>query len=99
MLFFDLGGGSLEIVYTENFKVKKFISLPIGALRLSLAYGRLDDTFTKEGYDKMKQYILKSLPDKQELDMSPKAKLVGVGGTLRAIASLCFNNYSSGKIL
>jgi exopolyphosphatase/guanosine-5'-triphosphate,3'-diphosphate pyrophosphatase len=30
MLFFDLGGGSLEIVYTENFKVKKFISLPIG---------------------------------------------------------------------
>jgi exopolyphosphatase / guanosine-5'-triphosphate,3'-diphosphate pyrophosphatase len=84
-LFFDLGGGSLEMVYTENYKIKKFISLPIGALRLSLAYGRMDDTFTKEGYDKMIQHILKSLPDKEQLCMSPNTKLVGVGGTLRAI--------------
>jgi exopolyphosphatase / guanosine-5'-triphosphate,3'-diphosphate pyrophosphatase len=34
-LFFDLGGGSLELVYTENFKIKKFISFPLGALRLT----------------------------------------------------------------
>jgi exopolyphosphatase / guanosine-5'-triphosphate,3'-diphosphate pyrophosphatase len=85
-LFFDLGGGSIEMVYTENFKIKKFISLPIGALRLSLTYGRMDDTFAKERYEKMKQYILESLPDRKELDMSPKPKLLGVGGTLRAIA-------------
>ena len=27
-VFFDLGGGSLEIVYTENFRIKQFMSLP-----------------------------------------------------------------------
>lgn len=86
-LFFDLGGGSLEIVYTENFKIKKLMSLPLGALRLSLAYRRNDGSFTTEKYDKMKQYILKSLPDKEGgLDMSPDTALVGVGGTLRAIS-------------
>ena len=87
-LFFDLGGGSLEMVYTENYKIKKFISLPIGALRLSLAYGRMDDTFTRERYDKMRQYILESLPEKKQLNMSPNTKLVGVGGTLRAIGRI-----------
>ena len=99
-LFFDLGGGSIEMVYTENFKIKKFISLPIGALRLSLSHGRMDDIFDKERYEKMRQYILESLPDKKELDMSPKAKLLGVGGTLRAIARYhYYHNYYYDKEL
>nr|MBA3286383.1 hypothetical protein [Nitrosopumilus sp.] len=34
-LFFDLGGGSLEMVSTKDYKVKKIISVPLGALRLS----------------------------------------------------------------
>jgi exopolyphosphatase / guanosine-5'-triphosphate,3'-diphosphate pyrophosphatase len=92
-LFFDLGGGSLEMVYTENYKIKKFISLPIGALRLSLAYGRMDDTFTRERYDKMRRYILESLPDKKQLNMSPNTKLVGVGGTIRAIGRYFYYYY------
>jgi exopolyphosphatase / guanosine-5'-triphosphate,3'-diphosphate pyrophosphatase len=100
-LFFDLGGGSLEMVYTENYKIKKFISLPIGALRLSLAYGRMDDTFTRERYDKMRQYILESLPEKKQLNMSPNTKLVGVGGTLRAIGRYfyyyCHNDQELGS--
>ncbi|HET7390417.1 MAG TPA: hypothetical protein VFJ51_06305, partial [Nitrososphaeraceae archaeon] len=100
-LFFDLGGGSLEMVYAENFKIKKFISLPLGALRLSLSYGRMDGIFSRERYDKMKQYILKSLPDKKEFGISPKAKLVGVGGTLRAIVRYYYNqelrNFELGK--
>ncbi|HEY5631074.1 MAG TPA: hypothetical protein VIR31_03020, partial [Nitrososphaeraceae archaeon] len=87
-LFFDLGGGSLEMVYAENFKIKKFISLPLGALRLSRIYK--DDgnhiSFTKKNYSRLEQYILEELPDKSELDMSPDTTLVGVGGTLRAIA-------------
>ena len=97
-LFFDLGGGSLEMVYAENFKIKKFISLPLGALRLSLSYGRMDDIFSRERYDKMKQHIFESLPDKKELDISPKAKLVGVGGTLRAIARYYNYNYCNQEL-
>ncbi|MBV9178917.1 MAG: hypothetical protein JO297_17960 [Nitrososphaeraceae archaeon] len=86
-LFFDLGGGSLEMVYAENFKIKKFISLPLGALRLSRSYKDGSDiTFTKKNYSRLEQYILEELPDRSELDMSPDTTLVGVGGTLRAIA-------------
>jgi exopolyphosphatase/guanosine-5'-triphosphate,3'-diphosphate pyrophosphatase len=85
-LFFDLGGGSLEMVYTENFKIRKLLSLPLGALRLSQTYGEKDGTFTNKDYDKMERRILDVLPDRKELDMSPDTTLVGVGGTLRAIA-------------
>ncbi|MGB8032342.1 MAG: hypothetical protein WCF03_00765 [Nitrososphaeraceae archaeon] len=97
-LFFDLGGGSLEMVYTENYKIKKFISLPVGALRLSLEYGRMDDTFTRERYDKMRQYLLESLPDKEQLDMSPNTKLVGVGGTIRAIGRYFYFYYHNDQL-
>jgi exopolyphosphatase/guanosine-5'-triphosphate,3'-diphosphate pyrophosphatase len=94
-LFFDLGGGSLEIVYTENFMIKKLISLPLGALRLSQIYGRKHEdggsdglaSFSKKNYDIMQRYIFDVIPEKKDLDMSPDTRLVGVGGTLRAIAS------------
>jgi exopolyphosphatase/guanosine-5'-triphosphate,3'-diphosphate pyrophosphatase len=59
-LFFDLGGGSLEMVYSENFKIKKIISLPLGALRLSNLYN--DDnnskSFTKKNYGRLERHVL-----------------------------------------
>ena len=39
-LFFDLGGGSLELVYTENYKIKKMVSLPLGSLKLTQFFSR-----------------------------------------------------------
>ena len=39
IVFFDLGGGSLEVVSASDFKIRKVVSLPLGALRLSLEYG------------------------------------------------------------
>jgi exopolyphosphatase/guanosine-5'-triphosphate,3'-diphosphate pyrophosphatase len=94
-LFFDLGGGSLEIVYTENFVIKNLISLPLGALRLSQVYSQKRvygdgdglPSFSKKNYDELNRYVFDAIPDKKELDMSPDTRLVGVGGTLRAIAS------------
>ena len=86
-LFFDLGGGSLELVYSENFKIKKVMSLPLGALRLSQVYrndGNLR-SFTKKSYDRLEQQVLQELPDRKEIDLSPDTILIGVGGTLRAI--------------
>lgn len=88
-LFFDLGGGSLEIVYTENFNVKKLVSLPFGVLRLSQKYAISNSQYTmfdKKGYEKMKEYIIKNLPSRKDLNLSPDTSLIGVGGTLRAIA-------------
>jgi len=85
-LFFDLGGGSLELVYSENFRIKNSLSLPLGGLRLSQTFSDSDGTFSRKNYFKMEEYVNEVLPDRKELDMSSNAVLVGVGGTLRAIA-------------
>lgn len=84
-LFFDLGGGSLEMVYTENHCIKKVRSYPLGALRLSQKYSD-DGVFSKKAYGRMEDHILDVLPERKELGMSVDTTLVGVGGTLRAIA-------------
>lgn len=84
-LFFDLGGGSLELVYTENYGIKKIKSYPLGALRLSQMFGSKDGTFSRKDYGKMEKHVLETLPDRKELDLSPDTTLVGVGGTLRAM--------------
>ncbi len=85
-LFFDLGGGSLELVYTENFKIKKLISLPLGALRLTQFYSGAGGRYSKKNYSRMEEHIIKKLPDRKGLDINPDTTLVGVGGTLRAMA-------------
>ncbi len=85
-LFFDLGGGSLELVYTENYGIKKIKSYPLGALRLTQTFGKKDGTFSKKDYSKMEEHVFDALPDRKELDLNPDTTLVGVGGTLRAMA-------------
>ena len=85
-LFFDIGGGSLELVYTENYSIKKVKSYPLGALRLSQMFGQGDGTFTKKSYGRMEEHIFGTLPDKKELGLSVDTTLVGVGGALRAVA-------------
>ncbi len=84
-LFFDLGGGSLELVYTENYGIKKIKSYPLGALRLTQLFGKKNGTFSKKDYSEMEEHVLDALPDRKELDLSPDTTLVGVGGTLRAM--------------
>jgi exopolyphosphatase/guanosine-5'-triphosphate,3'-diphosphate pyrophosphatase len=86
-LFFDIGGGSLELVYTENYSIKKVKSYPLGALRLSQMFGAREGVFTKKQYGRMIKHILDLLPDKKELgSLSIDTELVGVGGALRALA-------------
>jgi exopolyphosphatase/guanosine-5'-triphosphate,3'-diphosphate pyrophosphatase len=85
-LFFDIGGGSLELVYTENYAIKKVKSYQLGALRLSQMFGEGDGTFSKKAYDKLEEHIRDALPDKKELGLSVDTTLVGVGGVLRALA-------------
>ncbi|MGB8026447.1 MAG: hypothetical protein WCE95_02460 [Nitrososphaeraceae archaeon] len=84
-LFFDLGGGSLELVYTENFKIKKAQALPLGALRLSRTFASQDGSFSKKDCDNMTQKILDTLPTKKGYGIGIDASLVGAGGTLRAL--------------
>lgn len=86
VLFFDLGGGSLEFTYSRGFKVRKILSLPIGALRMTELYGRPGQRFSKKNYDRMRRRIAELLPSREELGINEGTSLLGVGGTIRALA-------------
>jgi len=85
-LYFDLGGGSLELVYTENYKIKRADSLPLGALRLGELYGKKDGSYSKKDLEAMVQYIREALPNRKTYGLGIDTILVGSGGTLRALA-------------
>jgi len=87
ILFFDIGGGSLEIVYAENNDIKKILSLPLGGLRLTQRYADADGSFSDKQYQKMRNEIHEILPSAEDLGLSHDTILLGVGGTVRAIAT------------
>lgn len=97
VLFFDLGGGSLELTYAKDKKIKRLISLPLGALRLTETYGLKNGGYAKRDYDRLKTRINKLLPSRRELDLDEETVLIGVGGTVRAIAR--YDQWRNGYLL
>ena len=88
-IFFDLGGGSLEIVSTKKFMIRKILSLPLGSLKLRQSFFKNANNYkvSKNELKKLEDYIFNSLPLRDELDISPDCiNLIGVGGVLRTIA-------------
>ena len=87
VVFFDLGGGSLEIVVSQNFEIKKVLSLPLGSIRLTQQFS---NEFEYSGKDiaRMRSHILDYIPTRESLGLSDTDDVVlaGVGGTLRRIA-------------
>ena len=85
-IFFDLGGGSLELASSRNHTIMQAISLPLGALvttRQFVGHGNFDHN----SITLLREHIRKSLPPKPALGrLDQNAIMVGVGGTLRAIA-------------
>jgi len=86
VLFFDLGGGSLELSYVEKLKIRRILSIPIGSLKLTSAYAGKDGAFSKKARSKMEKYVEQQLPSRRELGLDKDAVLVGTGGTIRAMA-------------
>ena len=85
-LFFDLGGGSLELTYSEKYRVKGILSLPLGALKLTSMYAGKDGTFSRKARAKLAKHISDLLPTRRELGLDKDAVIVGTGGTVRAMA-------------
>jgi exopolyphosphatase / guanosine-5'-triphosphate,3'-diphosphate pyrophosphatase len=86
VLFFDLGGGSLELTYARDYKVREIMSLPIGALRMTELYARDNNRFGKKDMESFKYRVEELLPSRAELGVTESTVLMGVGGTLRALA-------------
>jgi exopolyphosphatase/guanosine-5'-triphosphate,3'-diphosphate pyrophosphatase len=86
-LFFDLGGGSLEMISTKDYRIKKIISLPLGALRLSEKYApKPDGMYSKKTLVRLENEIVANLPSASDLRISKGITLIGIGGSVRAVA-------------
>jgi exopolyphosphatase/guanosine-5'-triphosphate,3'-diphosphate pyrophosphatase len=100
-IFFDLGGGSIELIHVENFRIKKIICLNLGTLRLNDDFVKFNEKL-EEGsdYQQLLEHIYKNIPtlDQLDLDLSVNNKLVGIGGTIRTLhkfVSSIFKNLPS----
>jgi len=58
----DVGGGSTEIVMTVKGMVEHVVSLPLGAVRLTEQFGKLDDPFDQQYFD-MRGFISRTLKE------------------------------------
>jgi len=86
VLFFDLGGGSLELTYVDKTRIRRILSLPLGSLKLTSAFAGKDGTFSKKNRGRMANQIAQLLPSANELGLGKNTVLVGTGGTIRAMA-------------
>src|SRR5437667_6469644 len=73
------------VIYSEP-TIRKILSVPLGGLRLTDLYAKPDGSFTKKNYARMRKRILELLPEKKRLPASKNLDLVGVGGSVRALA-------------
>ncbi len=92
-LFFDLGGGSLELMYVQNFRILKTICLDMGVLRLSEELVNYNSGIEESkpwsdiNYKRLEKSLIENIPsnDQLSLERSPDTKMVAIGGTIRAI--------------
>lgn len=92
-LFFDLGGGSMELMHIQDFKILKTLCLDLGVLRLSEKFIKFNQSYNddkgrlKINYEKLEKAITKYVPKRNQFrfDESVDLKLVAIGGTARSI--------------
>lgn len=85
-IFFDLGGGSIELVSSRNHAIIKALSVPLGALVLTQKFTEKND-FNNDAIHQLRQYVKETLPSVNSMgSLGNDAILVGVGGTLRTVA-------------
>lgn len=92
-LFFDLGGGSMELMHIQDFKILKTLCLDLGVLRLSEKFIKFNESYNddkdrlKINYEKLEKAITKYVPKRNQFrfDESVDLKLVAIGGTARSI--------------
>ena len=92
-LFFDLGGGSLELMFVQDFRILKTICLDMGVLRLSeefLSYNggaEENKSWSDISYGRLEKSLFENIPsyDQLSLERSPDTKMIAIGGTIRAI--------------
>lgn len=87
VVFFDIGGGSLELVSSSGHSIRRVMSLPLGALRLTQMHASRRSEFTGRSFELLESHVRSSLPSPGELGIDRgRAVLVGAGGAVRSLA-------------
>jgi exopolyphosphatase / guanosine-5'-triphosphate,3'-diphosphate pyrophosphatase len=83
----DLGGGSCEIMLSDQGRIKEMVSLPLGAVRLQQEFLRTDPP-EKRDIARLKQYIDRELRRAERKMGIPRVNLViATSGTAAALAA------------
>ena len=98
-LIIDIGGGSIEMVWMENRKIKHSHSFNFGAVTLASMFN-LRDEVKIASIEALKAYLWKAFKSIDWLKKGHFDLLIGVGGTLRNIAKIDKRqkNYSFDRI-
>jgi exopolyphosphatase / guanosine-5'-triphosphate,3'-diphosphate pyrophosphatase len=86
-LFFDLGGGSLQISRFARRRLSTGVSLPFGALRLSEKFLESDPPTAKQ-LRRLRDHVRRHLAKAHVARLASGDQLVGTGGTLRNLAKI-----------
>lgn len=84
----DIGGGSTEFCFIKSRKIEKTISLNVGTVRLKELF--LD----KNDFDGARAYIAKELMQIIDYTNDIPSKVVGIGGTIRALSKIVMKSNS-----
>ncbi len=98
--FFDLGGGSLEVVFGELGILKSAKSFPLGAVSLTNMFRAKDERDSPEFVANIARYVYENL-ELSSLFLSQPEILIGAGGAVAAarLMNEKINNVKSNKIL
>ncbi|UXR75527.1 MULTISPECIES: exopolyphosphatase [unclassified Staphylococcus] len=83
----DIGGGSTELTYFKNKKIKHAISFPFGVVTLTRMFFDGKPHNDKEALKKMEKFLKKSF-SKAEWIVDKKVTLIGIGGSARNCARI-----------
>jgi exopolyphosphatase/guanosine-5'-triphosphate,3'-diphosphate pyrophosphatase len=86
-VFFDLGGGSLQVGRFRNRRLVGALSVPLGSLRVSDAFLKSDPPTPRE-IRKLREHVRETLEEAGVKALAAGEQLVGTGGSLRNLAKV-----------
>jgi len=83
----DIGGGSLEVVYSQGGIITGNSSMPLGAVRVTEAFGGADEC-SGARFKEMRRHIRKLITASVRKPEVPPTIMVGCGGTFTTLLTL-----------
>jgi exopolyphosphatase/guanosine-5'-triphosphate,3'-diphosphate pyrophosphatase len=83
----DIGGGSMEVVFSHNGVITENSSMPLGAVRVTEAFGGADQC-ASAGFKDMRSWIEKDIAKHVRVHETPPTILVGCGGAFTTLLTL-----------